>query len=217
MKKQYRFEIVRRANGRYRLALRRARAQDGGACWPAAPATTAPRRRRGKRSTSCRRDHRRLRHDRRSIPVAGDELPDRPRRGAADGRGVPCRRRGGGVPPVPRPLQDTPGEWPIRPRRKRAKHGGSDGEAERRRRRASPQPARASRAKRNHRRRRRALGSAVTPPSRSETDAEARVDAWLEVLGAPDSAVQPVVRGLGAARRRSCGRATRARAGRGTG
>jgi DNA-binding NtrC family response regulator len=39
----------------------------------------------------------------------------------------------------------------------------------------------------------------VTPPSRSETDAEARVDAWLEVVGAPDSAIQPVVRGLGAA------------------
>ena len=39
----------------------------------------------------------------------------------------------------------------------------------------------------------------MTAPSRSETDAGARVDAWLEVVGAPDSAVQPVVHGLGAA------------------
>jgi DNA-binding NtrC family response regulator len=39
----------------------------------------------------------------------------------------------------------------------------------------------------------------VTPPPRSDTDAAARVDAWFEVVGAPDSAVQPVVHGLGAA------------------
>ena len=33
----------------------------------------------------------------------------------------------------------------------------------------------------------------MTPSPRSETDAAARVDAWLEVIGAPDSAVEPVV------------------------
>ena len=36
----------------------------------------------------------------------------------------------------------------------------------------------------------------MTPSPRSETDAAARVDAWLEVIGAPDSAVEPVVHGL---------------------
>ena len=38
----------------------------------------------------------------------------------------------------------------------------------------------------------------MTPAPGSESDAATRVDAWLEVIGAPDSAVEPVVHGLGA-------------------
>ena len=46
----------------------------------------------------------------------------------------------------------------------------------------------------------------MTSSPRPKTHAEAPVDAWLEVIGAPDAAVQPVVRGSGAAGVQLCSR-----------